>query len=264
MKKILFLLVLSIFSNINSKESSHCTDDGSIICRPNQTCCLNKSNPTGYNCLSTIEGNCCANGESACPKESKCNRNLSCENSKLTFLGNNYEASNELISFSSNPIVREVLNSSDIFYFIGEFVYGLGIFKNVVRRSKCLHNPEFVNEVGHLVRDLRNLITHPGPHFFEDLNKITHKMMHDKDIYLNEFAQCERFAQVAVHSTYRIERILSDYRYPQKLAAHTGDNIGEIKNKLERIIHERNMNVMAYRLGELFRYLFLWQLDDKH
>ena len=74
MRTILSLVILSvIISSVFSYPYWQCGATGKFNCQQSETCCRSRNSQTGWTCYPLVEGVCCSDGFSVCPKGTKCN-----------------------------------------------------------------------------------------------------------------------------------------------------------------------------------------------
>jgi hypothetical protein len=282
MKKLLCILTfsISIFATIKTRDYWQCNKDGSIHCTTNHTCCRSKLNPTGYECMPMPEAVCCSSGIGACPKGYICdNKNNSCYQKTLSFLslnksseeeaeGLNNEKKNLIIRNlqSTYPIINNLKDNPYItaFRLISSFIDGIGLFKNIQENNKCLDNTQFFNEVFNLLMSLKNLEFNDS--LPKELEKIAQRFIDNKKIYLDELDQCKIFEQNFEDVFTRVNKIISDKDYFEKLSTHSVLYLGKIRDLFEEmkpLYQDKKWEELGFVSGKFVRFVFLWNLDEK-
>ena len=167
MFKLLLLSILIV--NAFTKESYKCDIEGKYICSKTQTCCKNMNNLTGYACFPLIDGVCCDDNITCCPKDSICNTTYkSCDNvSFLTFLDDN------------NPLNQPNLNDIKmVLEFSNGFFVGLQVFSNLPHKDSCIvEDKNITNDILEIVTLINSI---EAKNILENAEKIAAKVY---DIY---------------------------------------------------------------------------------
>jgi len=242
--------------------------DGSIHCNPYDTCCRSKVNPSGYECLSMPEAVCCSIGLGACPKGYTCdNKNGKCLTKNLEFLSEIEESKNEnlnILEDSKNPIVKYIDPYSTAYELISSFIEGIGLFDHITDNNKCFTNSEFFNEFINFLSSLKNLKADET--LPKELEKIAQRVIDNKQIYLDEFAEFG-ILKKNVNGVYeRINEIIHDPEYFNKFSTHSILYLGQIRDlfeELKPLYEEHKWEELGFATGKFLRFVFLWNFDQK-
>lgn len=227
MKNLFVILaIICLSSSVLNKKAHECDSAGKFKCAETQTCCRSKINPNGWACFPTVEGVCCSDGISCCPKNNICNlQEKRCVPKVLAFL------TEEPAMIASSPI--EAIPVAEAIMFAQGFVDGLEIFNNLPDAGKCQASPEMINDLLEVINAIRNFDWRSGNYadlFVTIVTKTADYIQRSKELA----GPCAAYQQEIVDVFNKVYEHITTSKFAQDLVIHTITHISDFQKLLAK------------------------------